>query len=125
MRTLRAAALAATRWIFAFSRFVLWLTRIVAAIVVWTTMVFGASFTTVALYFPEDSLTPLWVEFQASPLSAYSRWSAAVDDDDDGEFWVACLADRDCVDRVCSVDIEREDMQADMVEQIAGVAARP
>jgi hypothetical protein len=122
MRTLRAATMAAKRWLFVFSQAVLWLTRVAAACILWTTLVFGASFTTVALYFPEDALTPQRVP-ETSPLSAYARWSALADDGEDEEVWLACLADRDCVERVCSTDSEHEEMQT--AGQIVGVAARP
>ena len=124
MRTLRAA-LAAARWIFDFSR-IIWITRIVASFFLCTTMVFGASVMTVAMHFPEDSLTPLWVELRTSPLSAYAHWSAAATvDDDDDEFWIACIADPDCVDRICSIDVEREQMEAAVVDRFAGAPLAP
>src|SRR4051794_11030549 len=119
MRTLRAAV-AAARWILALSRIVVRIARIVAAVLTCTTMVLSASIMTVAMNFPEDALTPVWTELRASPLSAYTRWSAAtaVDDDDD-EIWKACLSDPDCINRICSVDTEREQMEAASLDRAA------
>jgi hypothetical protein len=118
MRTLRVAA-AALRWIFDFSRIVR-LTRLVAGFTVCTAMICGASVMTVALNFPEDSLYPLWTEPEVFPLSAYAHWSEATDDDD-VEAWIACIGDPDCVDRVCSIDAEREEVQAGIAEPAAGI----
>ena len=121
MRTLRAA-FAAARWILALSRIVARILRIVATVLTCATMVLSASVMTVAMNFPEDALTPVWTELRASPLSAYARWSAATaGDEDDDEIWKACLSDPDCINRICSVDTEREQMEAASLDRAAAL----
>ncbi len=118
MRTLRVAA-AALRWIFDFSRIVRF-TRIFVAFTVCISMVCAASIVAVALNFLEDAAYPLWTEPQIFPLSAYAHWSEAADDEA-VEAWIACIGDPDCVDRVCSIDAEREEMQAGIPGPVTGV----
>ena len=119
MRTLRAAV-AALRYFFDLSRIV-WLSRVCTTCIATTAMVFGASFATVVSNLPEGSWLPESSVAQASPLSAYAQWTAAVSDDDDEDFWSGCIADADCVNRICSVDPDLDDTPAETPEKFAGI----